>query len=73
MKEYFSNGLDVSEDDLYDLQETINWHILTEWEEPLEQVKCNICGGTTFNVAQIDYWTGIKCPTCGWETCIHSG
>lgn len=38
-----------------------------------DQVRCNKCGGTKFEVTKNSYWTGIRCPECKWETCIHEG
>lgn len=36
-------------------------------------VKCAICGSDQFNVGRDDYYTAIRCVTCGWEYCIHEG
>lgn len=50
------------------------WHTGQCYEkEPAVQIKCVLCGNDNFNVAQSDYWTGIKCINCGWETQVHSG
>ena len=35
--------------------------------------RCKTCGGTQFLVCEDYYFTGIKCPVCGWERCVHSG
>jgi len=42
-------------------------------DKPSPTVKCIQCGGTEFNVGSGEYFTAIRCPICGWETCIHDG
>ena len=34
---------------------------------------CRICRGREFNAGAGDYYTALRCPTCGWELCIHEG
>lgn len=31
------------------------------------------CGNDKFYVGSDDYWTGIRCPNCGAESCVHDG
>jgi len=47
--------------------------IVSEEDLPLEQIRCKICGGTCFEVAQAYVYTAIRCPKCGNEECIHEG
>ncbi len=42
-------------------------------DKPAQQLRCAICGGTTFHVAQGSYFTAIRCPVCRYERMIHSG
>lgn len=50
------------------------WHIGQCYViEKARQVMCAKCKGNRFQVAQSDYWTGIKCERCGWELCVHEG
>jgi predicted Zn-ribbon and HTH transcriptional regulator len=51
-----------------------DWHTGQSYEDkPAQQLRCKKCGGTTFEVAQGDYWTGVRCPTCKYEIQIHEG
>ena len=34
---------------------------------------CVKCGGREFNVGKGHCFTAIRCPTCGWEVCVHEG
>ena len=52
------------------------WHIHQGYNKDcsgVEQVVCNKCGGKVFEVMSEDYFTGIRCPECKWEYCIHEG
>jgi len=50
------------------------WHVGQSYEdEPARPLRCTTCGGTQFAVAQGSYFTALRCPTCGWEACIHNG
>lgn len=42
-------------------------------DKPATQMKCALCGGVEFHVAQGSFWTGIRCIKCRWEFCIHDG
>ena len=59
-------------DDLIDDVDYTPWHIKACNENPI-QFKCKRCGGNQFNISRASYWTGARCPVCGWETCIHDG
>ena len=45
------------------------------YEKPgdTKQVKCAKCGRATLEVGQGRYYTVIRCPDCGHESCIHDG
>lgn len=45
------------------------------FEEPSDtkQVKCSKCGRSTLEVGKGSYYTVIRCPDCGHESCIHEG
>lgn len=52
------------------------WHTGQSYvDKPATQIKCSICGSDKFHVAENehDYWTGIKCVNCEWESMIHDG
>ena len=50
------------------------WHAGQPYEEkPAVGLRCLLCGGTTFEVAQGSYWTGVRCVVCRYEVCIHEG
>lgn len=50
------------------------WHLHQCYtKKPARQVECGFCGGNNFEVAQDDYWTGIRCTKCRIEMCIHDG
>lgn len=34
---------------------------------------CKTCNGDKFYFGQKEYFSAIKCVTCGWETCVHEG
>ena len=34
---------------------------------------CNKCGADEFIVGSGEYYTAIKCKTCGYEVAIHEG
>lgn len=36
-------------------------------------ILCKECNSDKFIVGVDDWFTAIKCPTCGWEVCIHDG
>lgn len=42
-------------------------------QEPIETIKCTLCGGNEFNVGKDTFFTAIKCVECGYEVCIHEG
>lgn len=45
------------------------------YEKPgdTKQVKCSKCGAGKLEVGTGSYYTVIRCPTCGHESCIHDG
>jgi predicted Zn-ribbon and HTH transcriptional regulator len=52
------------------------WNIHQIYNKPMEEVKqirCKKCNGTQFEVMKDDCFTGIRCPICKWELCIHEG
>jgi cytochrome c-type biogenesis protein CcmH/NrfF len=62
------------DDYLEDDENYEEWHTGQSYEDiPAVQLRCKKCGGNQFNVAQGDYWTGLRCPVCRWETCVHDG
>lgn len=42
-------------------------------KKPAKTIICKRCGSDKFHVGSDDFWTGIKCPNCGWELAIHEG
>lgn len=63
-----------SVEDLYELTNEPAFHIGQSYErKPAAPIRCTQCKGTEFNVAKGVYFTGIRCITCGWETCVHEG
>lgn len=42
-------------------------------ERVAKKIRCKKCGNEKFVVGVDSYYTAIKCPTCKWELCIHSG
>ena len=53
---------------------TTTFHIGQSYENrPASAIACAICGSQEFRVGRGAYFTGIKCPNCGWEYCIHNG
>ena len=83
MKYYNNNKVLGYEDDGYDdnfarnivkFEDDNTFHIGQDYEnEVAKTYVCTKCGGKSFNVGKGDYWTGIKCITCGWEVCCHEG
>lgn len=52
----------------------VTFHIGQTYEDqPAQAIKCTRCGSDRFHVGQGSYYTAVKCPTCGWELCIHEG
>jgi len=49
------------------------FHVGSSKKDIAVTAHCKKCGGKEFNVGSADYWTGIKCTTCGYEVCIHEG
>ena len=50
------------------------FHIGQDYEHRVAgTVYCTRCHGTVFNVGIGNYFTGIRCVTCGWELCVHEG
>lgn len=41
--------------------------------EGISTLVCKICGNDKFIVGQADFFTAIKCDTCGYELGIHEG
>lgn len=41
--------------------------------EPARLLICKKCKTDKFYVGQGSYYTALKCPTCNYEICIHSG
>lgn len=66
-----------AEDDeieLHEFADSTPFHVGQEYvDQPVPMFKCKSCGGTEFNVGSADYFTAIRCPKCGWESCIHEG
>lgn len=68
---------------IYDLEEVLDIQprgdfAFTGWSyetEPQETYVCLKCGGDRFVVgcSKDALLTILKCPTCGWERCIHDG
>ena len=64
-----------------DTRDVLKWprgdttfHIGQSYEkEAATTAQCAICGSKEFNVGCGDYYTAIRCPTCGWERLIHEG
>ncbi len=40
---------------------------------PICAISCRKCGSDRLYVGVAQYYTAIKCPDCGWQTCIHEG
>lgn len=40
---------------------------------PCDKLVCSKCGCDKFFGGDSDYFTALKCPTCGWEICLHDG
>lgn len=40
---------------------------------PTKTYVCRECGGDKFIVGEDSYFVAIKCPECGWESCIQNG
>lgn len=47
--------------------------IKTNMDEVPQRMACSRCGGGEFHVAEGEYWTGIRCVKCRWESCVRSG
>ena len=45
------------------------------YEKPgsVEQVRCAKCGRKELEVGQGSYFTVVRCPDCGHESCVHEG
>lgn len=41
--------------------------------KPARRLACIECGATSFEVGMDDWFTAIRCTSCGWEVCIHNG
>jgi hypothetical protein len=60
--------------DVIETDPAMGWHAGQSYgEQPAEGLRCKKCGGTTFEVGRGDYWTGLRCPTCKYEVCVHEG
>lgn len=56
------------------LSKNSNFHIGQDYvDTPIPKIECIKCGGDKFEVGTAGYFTGIRCPSCGWECCIHEG
>lgn len=61
-------------DFVYEDKNSSLFHIGQCYEaEPARVLRCKTCDSSQFRVGQGSYYTAIKCPTCGWEMCIHDG
>ena len=87
MKRYWTKEQGAFDDD-WDQEEGapnvdfINWssgpptlfHIGQSYiDTPVPTLTCKGCEGNTFHVGSADYFTAVKCTTCGWEAGIHEG
>ncbi len=41
--------------------------------EAVSLLECSVCHGRDFNVGVGSSFTVIRCKSCEWEICIHSG
>jgi hypothetical protein len=74
MNSYSWPGKDYREDSIIEQTKEVTFHIGQGYFEEVDTaLMCKKCRGTAFNVGQGEYHTSIKCPTCGWELCIHEG
>ena len=42
-------------------------------DTPAKKLICKKCKGDKWIVGKGDYWTGVKCPNCLYELCVHEG
>jgi hypothetical protein len=74
MDYFWFNGIKEEDEDLFIEKTDGLFHIGQSYEDiPAKTIYCKKCGGNKFNVGVGSYFAGIKCITCGWEICIHSG
>lgn len=54
--------------------EVNDFHVGQSYEkEPAKKQVCAFCGGDKFELAQGNYYTAVRCPTCQYEYRVHEG
>lgn len=71
--EYFPKGVPNDGDDPYTVTEHRAKIGQCYSPDPGKFLCCKLCGATRFQVIRGDYFTGIRCPGCKWEVCVHEG
>jgi len=66
---------DVYEGFEYGIDPENEFHLHQVYEKPgsVKQVICAKCGQKELEVGCGSYYTVIRCPKCGHESCIHDG
>lgn len=74
-----SNESTFSDDDVImefviEKQQRKEFHLISDaTETSCETLICRLCGNEHFKIGQKEFFTALKCDSCGYEVGIHEG